>query len=140
MAEAFQPDALVKQLLNDPALLKNAMQMANVLAQSGVLDSLAADVASDKTEPTAPAGGFATPTAGSAFATPDAPASGGQAPAQAPVLLPAGVVGGSFGRDIRRHKKLLEALCLHMEGERKEKLEFVIRLLEILELAGGLKR
>ena len=134
MAEAFQPDALVKQLLNDPALLKNAMQMANVLAQSGVLDSLAADVASDKAE-------SAAPTAGSAFASPDAaPAAGGQASAQAPVLLPAGVVGGSFGRDIRRHKKLLEALCLYMEGERKEKLEFVIRLLEILELAGGLKR
>lgn len=134
MAEAFQPDALVKQLLNDPALLKNAMQMANVLAQSGVLDSLAADVASDKAE-------SAAPTAGSAFASPDAaPAGGGQASAPAPVLLPAGVVGGSFGRDIRRHKKLLEALCLYMEGERKEKLEFVIRLLEILELAGGLKR
>lgn len=136
MAEGFSSEDLVKNLLNNPELLKNAVEMAGALSESGALDGLLSGLGRAMGSGSAPEGENSPHRGGE---TAEGGTSAGHShAAEAASPLPAGV-GRGFGRDIARHKKLLQALCLYMEGERKEKLEFVIRLLEILELAGGLR-
>ncbi len=39
-----------------------------------------------------------------------------------------------------RHRKLLEALALYMDEEKRGKMELIIRLLDLLELAGNMRQ
>ena len=54
-----------------------------------------------------------------------------------PSLLPAPVEGKRS--DMHKHKKLVEALMLYVSEEKRPKLEMILKILEIVELAETLR-
>jgi len=62
-------------------------------------------------------------------------------PSEAAALLPAPSSSASHGKrgDIHKHKKLVEALMLYVSEEKRPKLEMVLKILEIVELAEELR-
>lgn len=57
-------------------------------------------------------------------------------PKEENALLPAPLAKKS---DMHKHKKLVEALMLYVGEEKRPKLELVLKILEIVELAEGLR-
>ncbi len=62
-------------------------------------------------------------------------------PEEAAALLPAPSSAVSHGKrgDMHKHKKLVEALMLYVSEDKRPKLEMVLKILEIVELAEELR-
>ena len=59
---------------------------------------------------------------------------------EAAALLPAPSAALSRSKhDMHKHKKLVEALMLYVSEDKRPKLEMVLKILEIVELAEGLR-
>lgn len=119
-------DRMLQNLMSNPEMLKTAFEMAGKLSESGALGSLLSGLGSSGGTPEEKA-----PPAGNSPAA-EASAEAG-AEASTPVL-PASKEHRR--RDMSRHRKLLEALELYVSEDKRDKLELVIRLLDIVELAG----
>ncbi len=161
MSEAFNPGDLLAGLAANPEMLKNAMQMASALASSGALSGLlggggasAPPSPAPEAGPQTPAsppggGGLADLLAGLMSGQPSASGKSGPATQPPPppaastgVPIPSPQPGGgghkppSPGHRDRVH--LLQAICPFLPEEKREKVQFLIRLLELLSTAEGM--
>ncbi len=116
---------LLSGLAQNPELLKNAMQMASALASSGALNGLlgGAGTSPSKDASPQPGGGLADLLSGLGTAVrPPAPP---EPPAPPP---PAGPCHADRVR-------LLQAICPFLPGNKREKVQTLIQLLNILHSA-----
>lgn len=112
----FEVDKLLQNVLNNPEMLKNAVELAGKLSENGALSSLFGDLKKEsppKTEVTQE--------------------KKDETPPSDSAVLP--TEGDGSKRDISRHRKLLQALELYVSDDKRDKLELVIRLLDLWELA-----
>lgn len=136
---AFAGD-LLQGLAANPELLKNAMQMASALASSGVLNGLLGDKPKAEEPPKSTSGSFADLLSGltgqgKAGASPSAnerrPAADGK-----PDAPPASVA--AKGRPTPCHRDrvdLLRSICPFLPDDKREKVYFLIKLLELMNSA-----
>lgn len=124
-------DRMLQKVMSNPEMLKSAMEIAGKLSESGALGSLLSGLGGAPEEKADSGASFAGKnSAGERDADPE----GAPEAEHASVILPTGKAGRR--RDIARHRKLLEALELYVSEDKRDKLELVIRLLDIVELAG----
>lgn len=109
MESSFSFDGILSNLMENPELVSSVLSMAGRLAE-GFSRSAGASPPS-KEEPTE----------------------------QAAALLPAPSSSQGKRSDMHKHKKLVEALMLYVGEEKRPKLEMVLKILEIVELAEGLR-
>lgn len=146
---AFNPADLLSGLAANPELLKNAMQMASALASSGALNGLFGGGATTEQPPkTSAAANAATPPSAS-FADLLAGLTNGSAPSGAPrsdtAAANASPVPTSVsaererkGRPAPCHRdrvQLLQSICPFLPEEKREKVQFLIKLLGLLDAA-----
>ena len=112
MESSFSLDGILSDFMAKPELVSSVLSMAGKLAEG--------------------------------FSAMSAAPSGENAPTssqKASALLPAPSESSpSHHRgDMHKHKKLVEALMLYVSEEKRPKLEMVLKILEIVELAEGLR-
>lgn len=105
-------DGILQSVMQNPEMLKSAMELATKLSDSGGLSSLF----SQKEE--APAEKEAEETLA-------------VAPIRSEVRKPS---------DMRRHRKLLEALSLYVSDDKRDLFDLILKLFDIVELTGHMKR
>ncbi len=111
--KALNLDGILQSVMQNPEMLKSAMELAGKLSQSGSLTSLF-----PQKEEEAPA-------------EPKAKETVALAPAKSEVRKQS---------DMWRHRKLLEALSLYVSEDKRDKFELILKLFDLMELAGYMKR
>ncbi|MBQ8382540.1 MAG: hypothetical protein IJX47_04965 [Clostridia bacterium] len=156
MSDAFNAGDLLSGLAANPEMLKSAMQMASALASSGALNGLfggGGNSAPPSAEPSAAAasapsggsGGFADLLSGLMGAGGGSQASAG-APTggvktAAPVSADPSGEHGQKRRPAPCHQdrvRLLQSICPFLPEDKREKVQFLIKLLELLSTAEGM--
>ena len=119
-AQKMNFDGILQSVMQNPEMLKGALSLAQTLSSSGALNGL--------------------------FSQSDAEEAPKEAPKETPTIQSeepracVAVSGANHRKDTMRHRKLIEALCLYVSEEKREKLGLLLRLLEWMELAEGFKR
>lgn len=124
---------LLKKVMENPELLSGAMNMASMLASSGALNNLSA-LFPKKEGTEGPSEPF-RPADSTRLDSGSRPGEG--APPQSPNPSP----NPSHGMPRVGHKEriaLLEAIRPFISPDKKDRLELLIRLLGVMELAGGM--
>lgn len=119
MESSFQLEGILGNLVSNPELLSSVLSMAGKLAEG-----FSSASKSESAE------GFSS-----------APKSEGAAGDEVKALLPAPASATPHSKkgDMHKHKKLVEALMLYVREEKRPKLEMVLKILEIVELAEELR-
>lgn len=111
--DSMNLDRILQNVMQNPEMLKGALDLAGKLSSSGALSSLFSS--QEKEEP--------------------APETEKKSTTQAVVAKPK----GKPSADLWRHRKLIEALSLYVSEDKREKFELVLKLFDLMELAGNLK-
>ncbi len=119
--QSFDVGGILKSVMENPETLKEAMGLAAKLSQSGLFEGVFSgkeefgekeDIESDKIKKD------------------DASEEGGYTE-----LAFKSQYKKQGQGDISKHKKLLEAICLYVSDDKKEKIGLVIKILDVLESA-----
>lgn len=147
MNQAFNPGDLLSGLAANPELLKNAMQMASALASSGALSGLfnASNPAPASAKPAeapsgAGAGSFADLLSGlMGTSTPSDATQVSAAPSKtAPASAPPAKEAEAHRSPAPCHQdrvRLLQAVCPFLPDDKREKVQFLIKVLELFSTA-----
>lgn len=121
-------DKLIQNVMSHPEMLKSAFEIAGKLSENGALGSLFAGLNNTSS------------SENNAFTPPNGDAAEEKAGEEAASVSAASPIPakGAGKKDMTRHRKLLEALELYVSDDKRDKLELVIRLLDLWELAGNL--
>lgn len=144
---------LLKKVMENPELLSGAMSMASALASSGALNGLLGKKTEGRREveeapisPTPPVGlpglsdlmnaltGGTPPKASDPQSERTDPSEQGETPAASPPTR----IDGSHRVGHRERIALLEAMRPFISHEKKDRLELLIRLLGVMEIAEGM--
>ncbi|MBQ8288557.1 MAG: hypothetical protein IJX76_07290 [Clostridia bacterium] len=157
MSDAFNASDLLSGLAANPELLKNAMQMASALASSGALNGLfggggnsappsAEPSAATASAPIGGSGGFADllsglmGAGGGSKASAESP-SAGEKKDSAPVSAHPSGGQGKHSAPAPCHQdrvRLLQSICPFLPEDKRDKVQFLIKLLELLSTAEGM--
>ncbi len=105
-------DGILQNVMQNPEMLKSAMELAGKLSEGGGLSSLFAQ------KEDSPAEKAAEETLA-------------VAPVRSEVRKPS---------DMWRHRKLLEALSLYVSDDKRDLFDLILKLFDIVELTGHMKR
>lgn len=105
-------DGILQSVMQNPEMLKSAMELAGKLSESGGLSSLFAP----KEE---------------AHVSVKSEESMALAPVTSEVRR---------ANDMQRHRKLIEALSLYVSEEKRDMFDLILKLFDIMELANHVKR
>ena len=111
--QSLNLDGILQSVMQNPEMLKSAMTLAGKLSESGSLSALFSSKEEENSE---------------------------KAEAEETVAL--APAKGELRRrdDLWRHRKLLEALSLYVSEDKREKFDLLLRLFDLVELAGNIKR
>ena len=112
-------DGILQSVLQNPEMLKSAMELATKLSAGGGLSSLLSL-------------GGAEPAAEAETESPKAAVEASRA------LAPKNEMRKQS--DMWRHKKLLEALSLYVREDKRDLFDLILKLMDIVELANHVKR
>ena len=142
MNAGFNPSDLLSGLAANPELLKNAMQMASALASSGALDGL---FGKGDAAPTAPQPAEAAPALKTGGLAELLGSLGGAAPPPAAKEPSEGAFSKAEPPKSEAHRppapchqdrvRLLQAICPFLPEPKREKVHFLIKVLEIFSTA-----
>lgn len=130
----FNPEGILQGILANPQLLAGAMELASKLSASS--EGMGKAPPASET-----ADGTASANAASASAASASTAGAGTASASASIADSASSPSRGHASskrskvDMARHKKLLEALSLYVSEEKRGKLAFIVKVLDLWELA-----
>lgn len=117
--KALNLDGILQSVMQNPEMLKSAMELAGKLSESGSLSSLFSPQEKN------------SPKEEEEPAETEAEQTVALAPTRSGVRKP---------NDMWRHRKLLEALSLYVSEDKRDKFELLLKLFDIMELAGYMKR
>ncbi|MBQ4121391.1 MAG: hypothetical protein IJD35_05185 [Clostridia bacterium] len=123
--KALNLDGILQSVMQNPEMLKSAMELAGKLSESGSLSSLFSP--QEKNSPAEKN----SPKEEEEPAETEAEQTVALAPTRSGVRKP---------NDMWRHRKLLEALSLYVSEDKRDKFELLLKLFDIMELAGYMKR
>ena len=140
MSESAFPTDLLSSLASNPDLLKNAMQMASALASSGVLDGLFGKGGGENTQhppsPPSGTGDFASLLAGlggnNASLPPKEEVGHSSPPSPKEVAHPQKRPSPPCHKD---RVQLLRSVRPFLPDDKREKIDFLVQLLELLHTA-----
>lgn len=116
--QSLNLDGILQSVMQNPEMLKSAMALAGKLSEGGALSALFSPQEDAEAEET--------------VALAQVPPAKSEAP-------PA--KGDVRKRDdLWRHRKLLEALSLYVSEDKRDKFDLLLRLFDLVELAGNIKR
>ena len=128
-------DGLLQSVMSNPEMLKSAMELAGRLSENGGLQGLFAQGGEEKDA-------SAEHTAQNGRPEWESASQGGgedhgkqQETKNENAVLP--LSASKRRRDMERHRKLLQALALYVNEEKRGKFELVIRLLDLMDFAGN---
>lgn len=142
MNQGFNPGDLLSGLAANPELLKNAMQMASALASSGVLDGL---LGKGDAAPTPPKPSESAPLGEMGSFAQLLSSLGSTAPSPVEKQASDGAFEKAAPAKTEHHRppapchqdrvRLLQAICPFLPEPKREKVHFLIKVLEVFSTA-----